>query len=62
VHAIAAATREQSLASAHAGESMAEIASKAHTNNAASNEAAAVARYLEELATGLQGAVLRFKT
>ena len=62
IHAIAAATREQSQASVHAGESMAQIADKAHANNAASSEAAAVARYLEELATGLRGAVLRFKT
>ncbi|WP_051710995.1 methyl-accepting chemotaxis protein [Andreprevotia chitinilytica] len=62
VHAIAAATREQSLASTNAMENMTRIASAARTNNAASSEAAAVARYLEELAAGLRGAVLRFKT
>ena len=61
VHAIAAATQEQSTASAHAAENMAEIASKARINNAASGEAASVARYLEELANGLRGAVLRFR-
>jgi methyl-accepting chemotaxis protein len=61
VHGIAAATREQSEASAHAGQNMVQIAEKAHHNNEASSEAATVANYLEQLASGLRGAVLRFK-
>ncbi|MDR3410659.1 MAG: methyl-accepting chemotaxis protein, partial [Formivibrio sp.] len=58
---IAAATNEQSDASCHAVSNMALIATKAQENHAASSEAVAVARYLEELSSGLRGAVLRFK-
>ncbi|MBS1156433.1 MAG: methyl-accepting chemotaxis protein [Proteobacteria bacterium] len=58
---IAAAANEQSKASSHAVSNVALIATKAQENHAASSEAAAVARYLEELSSGLRGAVLRFK-
>jgi methyl-accepting chemotaxis protein len=61
IHAIAAATSQQSEASAHAGGNMAQIAERAHSNNAASGEAATVANYLDELASGLRGTVRRFK-
>jgi methyl-accepting chemotaxis protein len=62
VRAIAEATSTQTAASRHAVASMEEIARRAAENNAASDEAAAVAGHLEALASSLRGSVQRFRT
>jgi methyl-accepting chemotaxis protein len=61
VRAIAAATATQTAASRHAVTSMEEIARRAAENNAASDEAAAVAGHLENLASNLRASVQRFR-
>lgn len=61
VRAIAEATATQTAASRQAVASMEEIARRANENNAASDEAAAVASHLETLASSLRSSVQRFK-
>jgi methyl-accepting chemotaxis protein len=61
VRAIAAATETQTAASRQAVSSMEEIAKRAAENNAASDEAAAVAGHLETLASNLRASVQRFR-
>ena len=61
VRAIAAATATQTAASRQAVASMEEIAKRAAENNAASDEAAAVAGHLESLASNLRASVQRFR-
>jgi methyl-accepting chemotaxis protein len=61
VRAIADATATQTAASRQAVTSMEEIAKRAAENNAASDEAAAVAGHLEALASNLRASVQRFR-
>lgn len=61
VRNIAAATEQQTRTSLQAVNGMTEIARKSQENNAASNEAAAVARHLEGLSSGLRSSLQRFK-
>ena len=61
VRAIAEATAIQTAASRQAVTSMEEIARRAAENNAASDEAAAVAGHLETLASNLRASVQRFR-
>lgn len=61
VRSIALATQEQTRTSQHAVDNMGKIATKSQENTAASNEAASVSQYLENLAASLRQAVLRFK-
>jgi len=61
VRAIAEATETQTAASRQAVSSMEEIARRAAENNAASDEAAAVAGHLETLASNLRASVQRFR-
>lgn len=61
VKAIVIATQEQTQTSQHAVNSMREIARMAEENNAASDEAASVSKYLESLASVLRISVQRFK-
>jgi methyl-accepting chemotaxis protein len=61
VRAIADATATQTAASRQAVTSMEEIARRAAENNAASDEAAAVAGHLEALASNLRASVQRFR-
>lgn len=61
VRAIVVATQEQTQTSQHAVKSMLEIARMAEENNAASDEAASVSKYLESLASVLRTSVQRFK-
>jgi methyl-accepting chemotaxis protein len=61
VRAIAEATATQTAASRQAVASMEEIAKRAAENNAASDEAAAVAGHLESLASNLRASVQRFR-
>lgn len=61
VRAIAEATKTQTAASRQAVSSMEEIAKRAAENNAASDEAAAVAGHLETLASNLRTSVQRFR-
>jgi methyl-accepting chemotaxis protein len=61
VRNIAAATEQQTRASLQAVNGMAEISFKSKENNAASNEAVAVARHLESLSSGLRTSLQRFK-
>ncbi len=61
VRHIASATAQQTRASIQAVNGMAEISGKSLENNAASSEAASVARHLEALASGLRASLQRFK-
>ena len=61
VRNIASATEQQTRTSLQAVDAMEEISSKSQENNAASSEAAAVARHLENLASGLRTSLQRFK-
>jgi methyl-accepting chemotaxis protein len=61
VRAIVIASQEQTQTSQHAVNSMLEIARMAEENNAASDEAASVSKYLESLASVLRTSVQRFK-
>lgn len=61
VRSIASATEQQTRTSLQAVDGMAEISRKSQENNAASSEAAAVARHLENLASGLRASLQRFK-
>jgi methyl-accepting chemotaxis protein len=61
VHAIAVATAQQHTASDYVAENMAAITGKAAHNATVSQEAAAVAKYLENLATHLRAGVAHFK-
>ena len=61
VHAIAVATAQQHTASDYVAESMSAITGKAAHNATVSQEAAAVAQYLENLATHLRAGVAHFK-
>ena len=61
VRNIASATEQQSRNSLQAVNGMNEISGKSQENNAASSEAVAVARHLENLASGLRISLQRFK-
>jgi methyl-accepting chemotaxis protein len=61
VRSITSAAEQQTRASLQAVHGMTEISGKSQENNAASSEAASVARHLEALASGLRLSLQRFK-